>query len=87
MDLTEEKRKEIETTFNVPSLRENQVNGIKAICNGKDVFVGLKTGSGKSIIYCLSICHHHCYHSPRLDNEGANPETMQIRFQGNIYWT
>lgn len=51
MDLTEEKRKEIETTFNVPSLRENQVNGIKAICNGKDVFVGLKTGSGKSIIY------------------------------------
>lgn len=50
MDLTEEKRKEIETTFNVPSLRENQVNGIKAICIGKDVFLGLKTGSGKSII-------------------------------------
>lgn len=77
----------------MPSLRENQVNGIKAIYNGKDVFVGLKTGSGKSIIYeslpiaCLSICHHHCFHSPRLDNEKTNPETMQIRFQGNIYWT
>mgnify|MGYP005951588033 CR=1 FL=1 len=51
MDLTEEKRKEIETTFNVPSLRENQVNGIKAISNGKDVFLGLKIGSGKLIIY------------------------------------
>ncbi|XP_052711702.1 ATP-dependent helicase wrn-1-like [Crassostrea angulata] len=51
MDLTEEKRKEIESTFNVSSLRENQVSGIKAICNGKDVFVGLKTGSGKSIFY------------------------------------
>jgi ATP-dependent DNA helicase RecQ len=51
MEFTDEKRKEIEERFSVESLRENQIQGIKAICSSKDVFVGLKTGSGKSLIY------------------------------------
>ncbi|XP_062574182.1 uncharacterized protein LOC134236018 [Saccostrea cucullata] len=51
MEFNEEKKKAIEERFNVPFLTENQVSGIKAICDGKDVFVGLKTGSGKSMIY------------------------------------
>ncbi|XP_056004812.1 uncharacterized protein LOC130050092 [Ostrea edulis] len=62
MELTDEKRKEIEDRFSIECLRGNQVNGIKAVCNGKDVFVGLKTGSGKSMIYesIPVICHDAC---------------------------
>ena len=59
MEFTAEKRKEIEERFSIESLRENQIQGIKAICTNKDVFVGLKTGSGKSLIYSV---REHPYH-------------------------
>lgn len=37
--------------FNINSLTDNQSKSITAIIDGKDVFVGTKTGSGKSLTY------------------------------------
>ena len=37
--------------FNINSLTDNQSKSITAIIDGKDVFVGMKTGSGKSLTY------------------------------------
>ena len=56
MELTIEKENEIKTRFNVECLRENQKVGVRAVCSGHDVFVGTKTGSGKSMIYeCIPV--------------------------------
>jgi superfamily II DNA helicase RecQ len=37
--------------FNLEALTGNQVKGFKALADGKDVFIGTKTGSGKSLSY------------------------------------
>ena len=37
--------------FNINSLTDNQSRSITAIIDGKDIFVGTKTGSGKSLTY------------------------------------
>ena len=37
--------------FNINSLTDNQSKSITVIKDGKDVFVGTKTGSGKSLTY------------------------------------
>ena len=41
----------IKKKFKIGDLRDIQLRGIRAIANGKDLFVGCKTGSGKSLIY------------------------------------
>jgi len=41
----------ISTLFGITNFREYQVEGIKSILDGKDVFVCQPTGSGKSIIF------------------------------------
>lgn len=41
---------EIENFFQI-QLTENQIRGIKGLAAGRDVFVGTRTGSGKSLIY------------------------------------
>ena len=48
--LTEELKAKISDAFKV-ELRENQKRGIDAVLSNKDVFVGTRTGSGKSLIY------------------------------------
>jgi ATP-dependent helicase YprA (DUF1998 family) len=35
--------------FNLEALIVNQVKSFKALSDGKDVFIGTKTGSGKSL--------------------------------------
>lgn len=45
------KYNEILTFFNLESLRDHQMKGIDALCAGNDVYIGTKTGSGKSLIY------------------------------------
>ncbi|XP_033730565.1 ATP-dependent DNA helicase RecQ-like [Pecten maximus] len=56
MEAIKEKEREVAERFNIESLRENQIKGLEAICTGKDVFVGTKTGSGKSMIYeCVPV--------------------------------
>ena len=37
--------------FNLEVLTVNQVNSFKALADGKDIFIGTKTGSGKSLSY------------------------------------
>jgi superfamily II DNA helicase RecQ len=37
--------------FNLEALTVNQVKSFKALADGKDVFIGTKTGSGKSLSY------------------------------------
>ena len=44
------KNVEIEKVFHV-KLTDNQVPAIRSLVEGKDVFVGTRTGSGKSLIY------------------------------------
>ena len=59
------KNVEIEKVFHV-KLTDNQVPAIRSLVEGKDVFVGTRTGSGKSLIYeCSpilfgksSVCDH-----------------------------
>ncbi|XP_062604417.1 uncharacterized protein LOC134266202 [Saccostrea cucullata] len=42
--------------FNIPSLRPNQKKAVKGVMDRKDVFVGTKTGSGKSLTYeCIPV--------------------------------
>ena len=42
--------------FRIDILTASQLTAIKAICQGTDVFVGTKTGSGKSLIYeCIPV--------------------------------
>ena len=45
------KFKSIQTAFNIESLQDFQIEGIKALLKNCDVYIGTKTGSGKSIIY------------------------------------
>ena len=35
--------------FNLEAVTVNQVKSFKALADGKDVFIGTKTGSGKSL--------------------------------------
>ena len=44
--------------INIKSLTDNQSKSITAIIDGKDVFVGTKTGSGKRVLigYKPSLC-------------------------------
>jgi ATP-dependent helicase YprA (DUF1998 family) len=39
--------------FSYPHLRTSQLKSIVAFCQGKDVFVSLPTGFGKTLIYAL----------------------------------
>ncbi|XP_061184850.1 ATP-dependent DNA helicase RecQ-like [Saccostrea echinata] len=48
--LTDESRKRVYDTFKV-KLRENQEKAINAVLLNRDVFVGTRTGSGKSLVY------------------------------------
>ncbi|XP_061166282.1 recQ-like DNA helicase BLM [Saccostrea echinata] len=48
--LTDESRKRVNDTFKV-KLRENQEKAINAVLLNRDVFVGTRTGSGKSLVY------------------------------------
>ena len=46
----------ISDVFGIPKLTDNQHRSITAIGEGSDVFVGTRTGSGKSLIYeCMPI--------------------------------
>lgn len=52
----EEVEAEICRKFLIPSLRTNQKVALKAVMDKKDIFVGTKTGSGKSITYeCIPV--------------------------------
>lgn len=47
---------EIRKTFQISEITDNQRKAIAAVINGHDVFVGTRTGSGKSLTYeCLPI--------------------------------
>ncbi|XP_061190405.1 ATP-dependent DNA helicase RecQ-like [Saccostrea echinata] len=48
--LNDESRKRVYDTFKV-KLRENQEKAINAVLLNRDVFVGTRTGSGKSLVY------------------------------------
>ena len=37
--------------FQIESLSDNQKTAISAVIDGNDIFVGTKTGSGKSLTY------------------------------------
>lgn len=53
--LTDESRKRIHDVFKV-ELRENQEKAINAVLCDRDVFVGTRSGSGKSMIYeCIPV--------------------------------
>lgn len=42
--------------FKIPALRPNQKKAVYAVSDGRDVFVGTKTGSGKSLTYeCIPL--------------------------------
>ena len=47
----EAKQKQIQDKFHIEALTDHQIEAIKALRQGQDVFVGTKTGSGKSVIY------------------------------------
>ena len=48
--------------FKIDSLTQNQKDAIEALMQGKDVFVGTRTGSGKSLTYeCIPITRCHVY--------------------------
>lgn len=40
-------------TLGIPSLKEQQIEALVSFASGKDTFVSLPTGYGKSIIYGL----------------------------------
>ena len=64
----------IKNKFEIGDLRDIQLRGIKAVANGKDLFVGCRTGSGKSLIYETF---------PFL-NPGSSVGTARIHHQGAV---
>jgi hypothetical protein len=71
----------LQEVFGYKNWRENQREIVNATMSGRDVFVTMPTGGGKSLCYQVC-CQFSC--SPILDTSSLFPEAHHRGFASNI---